>query len=880
MFGRFQQLPERRTPSTSEPSGNVESPSLADEVALADSETESDKEVTPINKEKDASNRELTEINAGVQDEGQARSDPAVSDASTQQNPEQMDEEFTTTAYPNELSFTDQFFIKKPQEEEPVKTNAETEVQSMVTVSIHQDTSSVPPMTTPVIDLTKSQSDSLTVHAPLPTSTATTTTVTTTPTLLPPPLQPQQSTTYLILIRCIGELEQHMVNLIQDNSALEERSYKTYKDLKNFYEALEKSIDCDHSDHIQADLAKARAFGAPGTSGASGSSQLPLHPHPPPFTDTNRGNPQQSSRALSPSKTTASTQQSLAWTTSDTRYELATFTTTHETSPKDNLINDDSIPDKKVQLSDDEDTGNDHLPKADMRKDWWKPLTKEERPATPEPSWTIPSSNVLNVEKNWASVLVSTYEPPAENSLLAKTGDIMTFMNWYCQKVNKTMLTQADFEGRAYEVANPEGDQVRIDVNRPLPLGGPLGYVTIQTQFFFNKDLEYLRYGNKESRHALLISKIKAARYPDFGLELLVPEQMWINEVCTYDISATYGISHWWFNRQKFYIERHDSLSHRREVKKHMRILSVIRIKAYLRYGYDYLSEILLRRADYQEYTIAKKDFKNLYPSDFKDLNMLLLQGHIDHLPGFDKRMLSTALNLTKPGWDAKGFEFKNDYTIIESPRAVVFPVNNNERKIMRFNEIYKFSDGTLTRILEALDYRVKEFQIKRLNLVDIEKVAVRSSLRLLKPKRTIDSRAKRSSINLIRTLFHITCSSHNVKTRVIIRVLRIILVVLPEHPSDTYVFTMKMEILLEPTSNKLMVDVSIKRTGKLGDFDVHTLEDLTLIMEILSRRFFLRLNLPDHRSVLTESGGSSKDRDGDTSFQWSLFHNRMLILN
>ncbi|GJX69266.1 hypothetical protein Tco_0304993 [Tanacetum coccineum] len=35
----------------------------------------------------------------------------------------------------------------------------------------------------------------------------------------------------------------------------------------------------------------------------------------------------------------------------------------------------------------------------------------------------------------------------------------------------------------------------------------------------------------------------------------------------------------------------------------------------------------------------------------------------------------------------------------------------------MRFNEIYKFSDGTLTRFLETLDYRVKEFKIKRLNL-------------------------------------------------------------------------------------------------------------------------------------------------------------------
>ncbi|GJR00302.1 hypothetical protein Tco_0523286 [Tanacetum coccineum] len=302
-----------------------------------------------------------------------------------------------------------------------------------------------------------------------------------------------------------------------------------------------------------------------------------------------------------------------------------------------------------------------------------------------------------------------------------------------------------------------------------------------------------------------------------------------------------------------------------------MHILSVVRIKAYSRYGYDYLKEITLRRDDHQEYMIAEKDFINLYPSDFEDLNLLLLQGHLNHLPGLDIRMLSTTvklwtqnlvirqrvedfqlgieryqkqLNLTKLGWDATGFEFNIDYTIIDSPRAVVFPVSKNERKIMRFNEIYKFSN------------------------VDIEKVAVRSSLRSLKAKCTIESRAKRSSINLIRTLFHITCSSHNVKTRLIIRVLRIILVVLPEHPSDTYMFIMKMEILLEPTSNKLMVDVSIKRTGKLGDSDVHTLEDLTLILEIMSRRFFLRLNLPDHRSVLTGSGGSSKDGDGDTLFQ------------
>nr|GFA13870.1 hypothetical protein [Tanacetum cinerariifolium] len=51
-------------------------------------------------------------------------------------------------------------------------------------------------------------------------------------------------------------------------------------------------------------------------------------------------------------------------------------------------------------------------------------------------------------------------------------------------------------------------------------------------------------------------------------------------------------------------------------------------------------------RADLQEHTIAEKDFKNLHPSDFEDLNLLLLQGHLDHLLGFDKQMLSTAAKL------------------------------------------------------------------------------------------------------------------------------------------------------------------------------------------------------------------------------------------
>ncbi|GKE33113.1 hypothetical protein Tco_1452435, partial [Tanacetum coccineum] len=81
---------------------------------------------------------------------------------------------------------------------------------------------------------------------------------------------------------------------------------------------------------------------------------------------------------------------------------------------------------------------------------------------------------------------------------------------------------------------------LRYNVSKPLPLGGDLGHGTIQLDFFFNKDLEYLRYGSKIGRPALLILKMKATYYPDVDLEQMVPDQMWIEEECKYDVAAMY----------------------------------------------------------------------------------------------------------------------------------------------------------------------------------------------------------------------------------------------------------------------------------------------------------------------------------------------------
>ncbi|GJR92835.1 hypothetical protein Tco_0265009 [Tanacetum coccineum] len=285
--------------------------------------------------------------------------------------------------------------------------------------------------------------------------------------------------------------------------------------------------------------------------------------------------------------------------------------------------------------------------------------------------------------------------------------------------------------------------QSKVQCSNPLPLGVIRVHVIKQPDFFFNKDLEYLWYGRKIGRHALSISKMKAAYYPDVGLEQMVPDQMWIEEECKYDIAAMYGISHWWFQRQRFYIDRHTSEGDRRAVRTHMRILSVVRIEVFPMYGYNYMKKIVLRRADLKEYVIAERDFKYLYPSDFEDLYLLNLQGHLNHLSPEDKKILTTCghlwtkpgyqeqrvkelqlgmrlprlqLNLTKPRWDAKGFEYKHDFTVIDSPRAVTFRDKYGVQMIMRFNEIHKFSDGTLHQIDEALDYRVKEFRVNRRN--------------------------------------------------------------------------------------------------------------------------------------------------------------------
>ncbi|GKC21835.1 hypothetical protein Tco_1023985, partial [Tanacetum coccineum] len=119
-----------------------------------------------------------------------------------------------------DFSYGDQFIDDKPSEANNEKITANTEAESMMFVTIQQDTYVIPPMTSPVIGPV-SRPNSPNVHWPLPTTT-TTTSATTTITLPLPP-QPQQGPSDPVIIKRMGELEELIANLVEENQALEAR---------------------------------------------------------------------------------------------------------------------------------------------------------------------------------------------------------------------------------------------------------------------------------------------------------------------------------------------------------------------------------------------------------------------------------------------------------------------------------------------------------------------------------------------------------------------------------------------------------------------------------------------------------------------------------
>nr|GEY72468.1 monodehydroascorbate reductase [Tanacetum cinerariifolium] len=472
-----QYIIQRRTSVPTGSSGHDESSSLYAELGLTDSEAEPNPDVQAESQDgPNPGDAEASQplpshfVHVGLDLE---HMDLNVVDAPTQPHPEQMDEGFTATAYPKRIDELEHIMENLIQDNKQLEQRLDSHGACLYTLE-HLD---IPHRVSKVLDEVVVDAVDWAIQAPLRNR--------------------------------FRDLPEADMKEIFHQRMQETNSYKTHEDCVQLYEALEKSMNRDHSEELLKDLAEARKkkktrydspktppgspphqpppplpagpSGASGSPRASGSSQVP--PPPPPPTSTNQEGQSKGSIAPSSSKTAASTEYQ-AWTTTDKRLRLSVLLT-----PKDLKMDDDMAPDAQARSSDDEDIRNAHIPKYQM-KECHKLLT---------------------------------------------------------DSVNDSIL--------------------RHNISKPLPLGGPHGQVIIQSDFFFNKDLEYLRYGSKGSRPVLSISKMKSAYYPDVGLEQMVPDQMWIEEECKCDIAAI-------------------------AVRTHMRILSVVRIKVIYMYGDGTLQQI------------------------------------------------------------------------------------------------------------------------------------------------------------------------------------------------------------------------------------------------------------------------------------------------
>ncbi|GJW64275.1 hypothetical protein Tco_0116159 [Tanacetum coccineum] len=230
----------------------------------------------------------------------------------------------------------------------------------------------------------------------------------------------------------------------------------------------------------------------------------------------------------------------------------------------------------------------------------------------------------------------------------------------------------------------------------------------VPVDYFFNNDLKYLQGGISTMTYMTSITKTKAAQYDLPGTEEMV-QNIWSPIKVTYDKHALWGILHWRDQRKTFYGYAR-GLESTHDVYSTKRILAVTRVEVMRKHGYGYLREIEVRRADNDLYTFKEGDFPRLCINDIKYMLILIVQNRLTNLLGDDKK-----INITKPETTRPGIKKKDPYTPYQDPQEFIYVDTQGRNMLMHSDELYKFSDGILTRLQTLLDDITKNIRMEYL---------------------------------------------------------------------------------------------------------------------------------------------------------------------
>ncbi|GJY80165.1 hypothetical protein Tco_0492916 [Tanacetum coccineum] len=202
---------------------------------------------------------------------------------------------------------------------------------------------------------------------------------------------------------------------------------------------------------------------------------------------------------------------------------------------------------------------------------------------------------------------------------------------------------------------NPEGDDYLFDLTKPLPLVKIGNRQKVPVDYFFNNDLKYLQRGISTMTYTTYLTNTKAAQYDLPGIEDMV-QNIWMTQV-----------------------------------------------KVMKKNGYGYLTEIKVRRANNVLYTFKEGDFPQLYINDIEDMLILVVPNRLTNLSGDDVADFAIVLRM-----------FTRSLVIQKRVKDLHLGVKRRNR-LMRSDELYKFSDRTLTGLRTSLDDITKNIRMEYL---------------------------------------------------------------------------------------------------------------------------------------------------------------------
>nr|GEZ05106.1 integrase, catalytic region, zinc finger, CCHC-type, peptidase aspartic, catalytic [Tanacetum cinerariifolium] len=250
-------------------------------------------------------------------------------------------------------------------------------------------------------------------------------------------------------------------------------------------------------------------------------------------------------------------------------------------------------------------------------------------------------------------------------------------LEFFLEEVYKVTTNQLDWN-------NPEGKHYPHNLLKPLPLiPNYRGRCVIPFDHFINNDLEYLCGGASIQKYTTSITKTKAADYRHIK---------WIEDLF-------YG----------FAINRESA----RDVYSKHRIISITELHIVEWHNYKHLDLITVHRDDDKLYKFKEGDFKRLRIQDTEDMLLLLVQGKLTNLTVNERFAFNR--NLTKPDTYRTYLKRKEAYTAYSNPRGFIYQNKDKKNRLMRIDELHKFSDGMLNDVQTTLDDRLKLIWMKYL---------------------------------------------------------------------------------------------------------------------------------------------------------------------